>query len=383
MKNDKKQMLIIVGVLFSLVWIGVILWFTVFDGKASSDKKSEHKYTLYTVPEASKVFLEGRLQYSKSKSFSIDATKGRIDKILVSDQQSVRKGDVLFTYINEEAIEQSKDLRLQLEALVETQKQLDNQLSEIKSSNKVDIESQSPDISNSDELNILKNSSEESEKTIRNQLTENLNQQKRLNVQIINLDEKGYSNVTAPFSGTVSIENDNMRDEQSEILTLNSNKLRGFATVNEKDRGKINNNSILTVLIHGTGQELKGEITSIGNIALDAVDSSNGESTGLSQYPVYIKIPQQNNLYPGFHIQGSVVPKTDVPKIPKSAVLTLDDKSFVWEVESGKVRKTNVQVTEWNDKYVLVNEGLSQGKSIILKPGKGIKEGEKIDGSSD
>jgi HlyD family secretion protein len=379
MNNKKKKIMISVIVVFSLVWAGMIAWKILLEKKAEAQQESGAQYSLYSIPAFPKVFLEGELQHTQQEEFYPEASRGQIDTINVTDQQAVEKDQVLFTYKNEQAIEQYEDLKLQLESLVQTQKQLKKQLAEASSvqvvANPVGDESVMPPTNNTEEM----------KNTITSQINENVSQQKRLNVQLNNLNGKQYSSVTAPFPGIVSIGKSRNEGEQQPILSLTAPTLQVAAYVSEKDRQRIHKDQPATILIYGTGQEIEGKIREIGDFASQGslpTSGTQGTGTNLSQYPVYIDIPQQAGLYAGYHIQGKVTPDNELPKIPKSSFIAGDGGSFVWEVVDGKAKKTQVETQNWNAKYVLVKSGLQPGQIIIREGTNDIKEGDKIDISS-
>ncbi len=380
MTNKQKKIMVSVIVVFSFVWAGLIGWKVLSEKKAEAQQESGAQYSLYSIPSFPKVFLEGDLQHTQKENFYPDASRGLIDKINVTDQQAVEKDQVLYTYKNEQAIEQYEDLKIQLESLVETQKQLKKQLAKASS---VQIATtpvgDEPFMSPSDNTEEMKN-------TITSQINENASQQKRLNVQLNNLNGKQYSSVTAPFPGIVSIGKSGNEGEQEPILlSLTAPALQVVAYVSEKDRQRIHKDQLATILIYGTGQEIEGKIREIGDfVSQGSLSTSGTQGTGanLSQYPVYIDIPQQEGLYAGYHIQGTVIPDNELPKIPKTSIITVDSGSYVWEVVDGKAKRTQVDIQDWNVKYVLVKSGLRPGQIIIREGVNDIKEGDKIDISS-
>ncbi len=79
---------------------------------------------------------------------------------------------------------------------------------------------------------------------------------------------------------------------------------------------------------------------------------------------------------------GSVVMRRTVPKaviIPQTAVMTIQDKSFVFVYSGGRVKQTAVSVRTYEKgKTYIVTEGLSGGESIIAKGVDKLMDGQEV-----
>lgn len=113
---DKKKKLLVFGVIaFIIIWIGAVFWANLT--QKSQGDSANRRVAVYTVPAPKKVFGEGQFRYRNEVSFTPDASKGTINKIYVKDGQNVNKGQVLFDYRNEQAIQQCQELEKELAAL--------------------------------------------------------------------------------------------------------------------------------------------------------------------------------------------------------------------------------------------------------------------------
>lgn len=80
-------------------------------------------------------------------------------------------------------------------------------------------------------------------------------------------------------------------------------------------------------------------------------------------------------------MQVSTKASNDIPKIPKTAVFTEGEISYVWVVKDGVLKKTEVEVTDWNEKYVQVKKGVTFEDKVVRQSKDSMKEGDKIDES--
>ncbi len=80
---------------------------------------------------------------------------------------------------------------------------------------------------------------------------------------------------------------------------------------------------------------------------------------------------------------GNVVMKQSIPQaiiIPQTAVMTIQDKNFVFVYSNGHVKQTPVRVKTYEKgKTYIVSEGLSNGESIIAKGVDKLQDGQKVE----
>lgn len=341
MKN-KKNVLIIASAVFIIVVLFAVTFF--LNRHRQSVKRNNMKYEVYSVPEQQNIFLDGQIQYVKKTSFFEDAAKGTVDKVNVEDKQHVKKGQTLFTYKNEQAIEQYETLSQQLNG-IEADPQALQQAGSQKSS---------------------------------------------LQQQLNDVKDKRYTEVSAPFDGIVSISQDSENDANKVILTLIDPKLQVVANASEKDVLKLKTNQKIKISVYGTNREFSGTIKSIDAEPLQAQISQAGNTGGtssnltqssganISYYPVYIDIGNQREVYAGFHVQGTTVDENELPKIPSSSVFNSGGDKFVWLVRNKKLMKVPVEIEKYNSTYMQVKSGLNFEDKIIRNPSQGMKEGDSV-----
>lgn len=337
---NKKTIIIISAIL--VVWIGVIGFFVV---KSSVSKKETASSTsLYTIPNAEKIFINGVVVPRDSKDFYQDPTKGDVSKISVENGQYVDKGDLLITYKNEQISSQIEDLKLQLESL-EKQK------------NQVPVVPGIP------------------------QDTSSAVQVEQLKKQVSSLKKKEYSSVYAPFSGKVYIDsNDNIQQNQV-LLTLQAMDFYVKGQVSEKDLPKIKLRQNTDVLILSTRKTKDGKISSISDrpISQDIAMPTNQNQSLMSYYNVDIKFENQDDLTNGFHVQATVKLYDKEIKIPSSSLIKENNKVFVYKVIDNKLNKQNVTIGQKEGNSTVVKSGLKENDVIVKNPTKDTKEGQEIE----
>ncbi|MBV4436618.1 efflux RND transporter periplasmic adaptor subunit [Clostridium tyrobutyricum] len=349
--KDKKKLFVIVPVIV-IVCVIVALIFNVQHNKK---KKAESNLVneTYTIPERQTIFLDGQVQYSNKMDFVQNDANGTVDKIDVSDKQSVKEGQTLFNYKNEQIIEQYDNLEQQLR----------------------DLDSQSSMITN-DSKNV--------------QMSSNNTQKSSIQQQMDSIKDKRYTDILAPFDGVVSRPSNTDSNSGSNgvsskvVLSLINPKMQVVANVSEKDVLKLRKNQKVQISTYGTNKQFTGKIASIGTepvqgtqVGADATSTALAQSSsGVSNYPVYINIDNQNDIYSGFHVEATTVDESELPKIPKSAVFDHNGNKYVWRIKNNKLKRAPVDLDEYDSSYMQVRSGLNFGDKIIKKASAGMKEGD-------
>ncbi|UZW14756.1 efflux RND transporter periplasmic adaptor subunit [Clostridium pasteurianum] len=378
MKNKKKYLYI---VLIMIIFVGCT--------SQKQNIKNDVQVNIYTVSSPQNVYLDGEIQYMQQQNFIQDSSKGIVDTINVTDKQQVKKGQALFTYKNETVIQQYESLSDQLKNLQSTYKQIQKQLNDI---SKAQQQVQKVKIDNS--VNNVDATDDTTKNSLKSQLDQNNQQQTNIKKQLDNIKNNRYTTITAPFDGNISLVSNSDTDTNKSILTLTDPKLQIAANVSEKDILKLKTGQAVKITVYGTTEDISGTIRSIstesvqssviqGNAStVSSAQASSIPSANVSYYPVYIDIDKQDGFYPGFHVQGSTTAENQLPKIPVSAILSENNKNYVWVDNNGKLKKVEVDVIKLNDTYIQVKSGISFGEKIISKPTSAMKEGAAINATT-
>lgn len=346
----------------------------------NSSAKKEAKIETITIPSVEKVFINGKIVPNESKKIYLDIASGEVSSVSVKNGETVKKGDVLFTYKNDKLDTQIKDLELQLKSAKEQKTDLLKKKDELDKKAKEDKE----------KLEKIKNESLNSGKVPGaiegvNPMAGNISGDsidtqaidKQINLlenQIKNLKSSKYKEVTAPINGIVTINKDN-QNVQEPYMIIQSNNLYVDGVVNEKDQQKVKKNQKVDVSILANNKNIKGKIISVSDIPENSAASLDPKSSqNMSFYKVDIDLDSQKGIVDGFHVQATVnLDEKDIT-IPKSAVLDENGKKYVYIVSDNKLKKAFVTVTEDKDNYI-VKEGLNSGEKVVKTPDSTMKEG--------
>ncbi|WP_434297866.1 efflux RND transporter periplasmic adaptor subunit [Clostridium sporogenes] len=334
------------------------------------------KVTLYTVNGPQNIFFDGEIKSCKRVVIQADTTKGIVDKINVEDKQNIKAGDILFSYKNNDLIEQRIDLEYQLEDLKNKYNRTKKKLDSI--SNK------------GQQQKVL---AQQSKDELQDELNDNIKEQNHLNEKINNINNKCNVSMKAPFDGVVTMGGYSEIEPSKPILTLDSKDMQVVCEVSEKNILKLTEDQTVKVSILGTGQCINGKIKNIDNNnispevsmpkggiqqGIGAQNSSNNLST-VNSYEVIIQIDNIKNIYPGFHVQVSTKDNNYTPKVPRTSIFKNNGKSYIWVVKNGILKKKEVEVDDWNDKYVQVKNGGNFNDKVVREANDTMKEGDKIE----
>lgn len=340
---SKKQKIAVAIALVVVCGGGTVGYTLVTKNLASKSEVSNSQVELYYVPDEEKVFINGKLVPKQSKDFSVTSEQGELNEIKVADGALVNKDTLLYICKNTQIASEVEDLKSELQTKKKTR--------------------------NSEEDESIKNS---------------------MNLEISSLEEKikklnnkVYSYVYAPFNGKVYLNNtSNNNNENGVVMTLQSTDFYIDATVNEYDLFKINVDKEVEVMLYATKEKVAGKITFIGDRPVGE-GSQNGSSESLTEYAVKIEVEQQENFRNGLHVQGISKYAESNLRIPLSSVREEDGKSYVYKVENDIAHKTEINVAEKTNEFVVVNGGINQGETLIKNLNLvNIEDGQNIYGNN-
>ena len=375
----KKKYIIAIVTVVILAGVGVGSYFL----KQSTNKESVATMEIYTVPSTEKVFVNGKIEPEKVENIFLDATKGTVDKVEVKNGDVVEKGDVLFTYKNEQVQNQIEQLELQLNSAKSQKEEIKKQNAEAKKQledlKKAGLENQMP--KGGQMPNLGQNAGGElSTGSVDEQI-------KLLEKQIKALKDKEYYKVTAPIGGKVILAESSGNPTQP-YITVESGDYYISGSVNEKDQPKIKEGQEVQITILSTNKNVSGKISSVGNTPVDngaslaaQTGAQGGAGGNMSYYEVKITPDSQEDLTNGFHVQASVNLDKKPIEIPKEAILSGDNEEFVFKNVDGKLVKQVITYSpkEGSEDEVIVSSGLNEEDKIVSNPTPNMKEGMKVE----
>ncbi|HHD2718010.1 TPA: efflux RND transporter periplasmic adaptor subunit [Clostridium perfringens] len=375
----KKKYIIAIVTVVILAGVGVGSYFL----KQSINKESVATMEIYTVPSTDKVFVNGKIEPEKVENIFLDATKGTVDKVEVENGDVVEKGDILFTYKNDQVQSQVEQLELQLNSAKNQKEEINKQNAEAKKQledlKKAGLENQMPQ--GGQMPNLGQNAGGEiSTGSVDEQI-------KLLEKQIKALKDKEYYKVTAPIGGKVILAESSTNPTQP-YITVESGDYYISGSVNEKDQPKIKEGQEVQITILSTNKNINGKISSVGNTPIDngaslaaQTGAQGGAGGNMSYYEVKITPDSQEDLTNGFHVQASVNLDKKPIEIPKEAILSVDNEEVVFKNVDGKLVKQVITYSpkEGSEDEVIVSSGLNEEDKIVSNPTPNMKEGMNVE----
>ncbi|EQB86478.1 HlyD family secretion protein [Clostridium punense] len=381
-----KKKYIIISIISVVILLSTLGFY--FLKKSINNTAKGSKAELLTIAPKEKIFINGVISPEKSEDIFLDPTKGTVDKVSVKDGQEVKKGDVLFTYKSEVVSEQIKQVNRQLSASNAQKKQLVSKESEAKKQ----LLKQQEQAKNNQALLAGGNNTALNDDlipSVDSQLSAYKDQIDAVQLQIESfeselsaLKEKEVTTVTAPMDGKVLL-HDSKSNPTAPYMTIETSAFYVKGSINEKQQPKLKTNQPAEVLILSTNKVVNGKITSIGNRPtapqVTAQSITGGGDSNISNYTVTIAFDSQEGLTNGFHIQATVKLDEEPVKIPKTAILTENDKSYVFKAVDNKLTKQEITYTESDSNEVAVNSGLKDNDVVVTNPREDMKEGNPVE----
>lgn len=378
-----KKKKVTIGIIVGLLIIIIIAVKTASSGKKTEKTDKEPSVEFFTVENVNQVFINGVVTPVRSKEFTKDTTLGKLGDLNVSNGDNVKKGTVLYQYLDETTDSQITDLKFQIESTQaekdKASKQMQLEINELNNANSTTTEegvaSSNPTSKESIELKYDLGSYDIKINQLQSQINE--------------LTEKQVNKVVAPFDGQVIIPQDQNRD--SAILTLTSTDFYVEGSVNEKDLDKVKEKQEADVRTVSDNKLYKGEVIYVSNVPnaqQASVDGAASASSGnaLSTYTVKLSLKDAKEIRKGFHVQASIKLNDKKIEIPKKAV-KVDEKTkevYVLVDDFGTIAKRIIETTDQGaskDK-VIVNNGLEGLDKVIVSSDSALTVGEPTPGGA-
>lgn len=298
------------------------------------------------------------------QSATVDPTiTGTVTNLAVNIGDSVKKGQTLFTIVNDQLgidANQTKLSYIQAQSSLESAKASKKQAS-------YDLDHNS---SGSATKNILKNKLEAAKISLTS-AEENvpLAQAKYQNA----LTDAAKRTVTAPISGTINAINIKNGDDLSR-LSSNSNSsapiiigdlatLKAQVQVNEVDISNVSIGQKATMTFNGIeGLSLTGKV--------EKMDSLGTLTSGVVTYNVTIGFDSlDERIKPAMSVSASIITdaKQDVLLVPNSAVKTQNGSSYVQFLTNGTPEQIPIEIGLSNNTETQIISGIKAGDNVITQ----------------
>ncbi len=325
--------------------------------------------------------------------------QAKVTKVNVKVGDTVKKGDVLVTYDQQDLNTQVKQAEIQYNNALLQKQDLVNQNNDIK--NKIaeydknikeinaKIEKIKDDPFEIDSLQILNQdkATQEQKKAALAPISDTKIQQADNSISSAKLTldnansnlSKGVSSITADIDGVVTVLNvaegaiGNI--QQAAVTVQNVANLKVTLSLSRYDAAKVSIGQ--DAVIKNNGKEYKGKVSYISPTAEVAKTSTSGEAN----LSVDINITDVNpELKIGFEADVDILlnEAKDVIKVPTESLKTdKNGKSVIYIVEDDKAVEKEVTKGIQSDTEVQV-EGVATGAKVILNPTDTIKDGTVV-----
>lgn len=343
MNINKK---IIISCFVIITGILTILYIVMNSNMINSRKHPKNNaYNIYIVENTVPLTISGKVVARRTQL--LNSSTGNLQQISVVSGQSVTSGEVLMTVTNQDAQQAVSDQNDVINKAIRT---VNTASDTLKNSQK------SYNQANDDEKSAAKDSLTQAQQSY-NEANADLTDAKN---KLVELQNKVTSNVTAPFDGIVSVDNDTK--DGIPALTVTSSEKELKANISEYDYTKLHNGDAITVSgVDGKPQQ-KTTISSVSQLPTT-------QSKGTAYYPFSAKV--NNDFLYGQSVKVQV--EQHEVKVPKSAVY----HHQIYKIIDGKVSPIKADVTLSGTSYI-VNSGVNIGEKIVQNPDSQLKKGEAI-----
>ena len=390
----KKNFVVVIG----LLMVGLLIFTGCQTSKTTSNKNNAAVVSTVKVAKGQlddSTTISGKLEAFASANV-VPKVAGKVDRIPVDIGSEVREGDLLV------ALDAPELLAAVNQAEANLQKAKESDLSNLKNQALSTVTTSETTLKNAEsdynrakalfaEKAVSQQSLDQSEKTFSlaqsayDLARQNLNTIEngtipntiKVNEAALAQARANYANmvVTAPISGVITAKNVNVGEktptDKPVVSIVNLDKVVVQASVNED---KVNNLSvgqkISVVLAAVSDKPFEGEITNVSYAA----------DTTTKAYQIKIQISNANHkLKPGMFaevkLEGS---KESFLLVPREAVLTADQKSYVFTTDGQKVQRKEVKIGRSDCKNMAISSGLNGGEDIVAAGIDALQDGMKV-----
>jgi len=362
---NKKTWIIIIVSLLIVAFVGV----NIYTSQATSKIKVETTSLTEELMRET-VITPGKLTLKDDQYIYYEREKGQVAEVFVEQGDNVKKGDKLLRYENESLEREQKQNELQLRSLYleidDIKKQHDKIDKELDKDKKNELLQQEHDqISLQHKLrNIDLERALLQKETIEKEL-ENLVVFSEVDGTILSVDEKAMTESSMEQTGIIHI------GSLEHVIVE--------ATISEFDTLKIEEGQqvILTSEVL-PDEEWEGRISYISDLPQQSSHvGMEGDSAVL--YRVEVEVDDKIPLKPGFKILLDIITSEEtVQTIPVNAVQQIDDTNYVYIVDNGKAKRTEVQVGKVDSENIEIIDGITTDEKVINNPSKTLTDGTEV-----
>lgn len=367
----KKKLGIGLGILV-LVIVAILVARPLLFPKEEEIEIGEDPYGIeyYTVPNMEQVFVNGIVKPEQSQEFSKEEELGTVGELQVENGESVEKGRLFYTYENKEITTQLSDLKNQVSRMETQKSNAEYKLNlAIKNWNN---QAQEERVQTLEEIKIDMSTSDIDAEI------------KELYDNIKTLKEEQFKEIVAPFDGKVYIPE--VKDADSAILKLISDKFYVSGTVNEKDVSKLAVEQIADIKVVSNDQTVTGKVNFIDlNPSEGDIDGMvySEEASTMSNYPVKLSLDTLEGIRNGYHVQAVINIGEEAITIPTVSIHEEEGQFYVLVNDFGTLTRRVIQIGEEEGENTVVTSGLEAEDQIVVSSKEPVEEGQVLSDTLD
>lgn len=187
--------------------------------------------------------------------------------------------------------------------------------------------------------------------------------------------ELSYAAITAPMAGVVAsraIKPGNFVQINSPAFRIvDTSRLEATLNVPEREMGRLQAGQAVSLTVDALpGEVFTGKVDRIAPV----VDAGSGTFRVISSFA------GGGRLQPGMFGRLSIQydQRSDVPAIPRSALLDEDGEAAVYVVRGGKAERVVIETGHAEDGYLEVRKGLQTGDEVVVAGKSALREGSPV-----
>lgn len=381
-KMSNKTKGIIAGVAsVCILAIAGILWMQ----QKNTSEEVKVSYSSANVTEgtiASSTLLSGTVKALNEQYVYFDAAKGSSAKATVSVGDQITAGQQLVQY--DTATAQSS-----YDTAVRNLNKVGRQINYLKTYGNLPTTTTSVDEETGEETTITQQPSEEQNAQYLQQLQDLNDSYADAQAEVDKAQEAINQTIfLSDVSGTVvEVNNDidpNSKNSQVLVHVATEGQLQIKGTVTEYDLANLKKDQAVKIKSKVyPDQEWTGKISYISNYPTQNDDqgSASASNSGAAyEYKVDIT-SELGALKQGFSVSVEVVNENKRKLVPVTALVTDNEKNYVWvyDENTGKIQKVEVTLGNADAKQQEILTGLEVGQVVITNPDDSLKEGQTIE----
>lgn len=195
--------------------------------------------------------------------------------------------------------------------------------------------------------------------------------------------QQGQMIYKAALAGTVlevNAEAGNLSSVQLPLVVVaDLSQMNVEAQLNEVDAGKVQVGGKATITSKVLGDtSVQGTIIELAPLAVTkpSVQGNASPTVGIK-----IRLDQVSaGLRPGFTVSLKITLETKegILAVPQEALFQEGNKNYVYRIQEGRLRKTEVKLGIGNDTHQEITSGLNAGDQVVLNPSKELAEGMAV-----